>query len=107
MVNVSTIDGIEYGFRIMIYAVLVVLIAIVFGAISWILIDAGGDLLTAIGGIIGLVGGLIVYAGALGVLYKVIADGVERGVQAANVTLPRRRAEPVEEEDEVEAVEEI
>jgi len=89
MANVSTVEGIGYGFRIMLYAIAVFVIAVVFFVGSAFFLDMNEGVFRAIGALLGFLGALIAYAGALGLLYKVIADGVERGVSAADGTLRR------------------
>lgn len=88
MVNVSTEEGIKYGFRLMGYAILVFVAGIVVAAIGAGLMDGGSE---AVGGLIAIFGILVVYAGFLGMGYKVIADGVEKGVRAANEPEGRNR----------------
>jgi hypothetical protein len=86
MVAVNTVDGIKYGFRILGY-----LLAVFLAGGLLVLIGAafGNDniLLT---GIFWIVGITVIYAGALGLLYKVIGDGVEVGNRAANNQQPAR-----------------
>lgn len=80
MVNVDAMDGIRYGI----------------GLLKYLLLVAGGGTLIAmmgvsmsgdVGMLVVLLGTLVVWAGMLGLFYKVVADGVERGVGAANGTL--------------------
>lgn len=80
MVAVNTLRGILYGFRLIIY----VLLVSIFGLIPVIL----GIKLFMEGNQRGIalviIGFLITYAGSLGILYKVIADAVARGNKVVN-----------------------
>lgn len=84
MTNVDTIDGIVYGFRIIGYSIGVFAVAGIISAIGFALLDGGGAA-GIIGGLIALVGVLAFFAGVIGVLYKLIADGVEKGMNAAHL----------------------
>ena len=81
MSNVSAIDGVKYGFRLMGYLIAVYIGAAIIIAIGFAIAEDGS---AGLGGIIILLGGLTLFAGLLGMGYKVIADGVEKGVNAAN-----------------------
>ncbi|WP_135365836.1 hypothetical protein [Halosimplex halophilum] len=89
MVAVSVTDGLAYGLRtVAVFGVLLVVAAVltavgvnmattartygIYGAST----DWGRFLL---GGALSLAGGLTLYAGSMGLLYKVVADGVRRG----------------------------
>ena len=80
MVAVNTIDGIKYGFRIMGYLLAVFLAG---GLLILIGSEFGNDSVILMG-IFWIVGLALIYAGGLGLLYKVIGDGVEVGNQAVN-----------------------
>jgi hypothetical protein len=84
MANVSPIDGIKYGFNLLAYFVAVLGAGAVVSLIGWALRDTSSIL----GGLILLVGLLILFAGQAGVLYKVIADGVETGMLSAEDSTP-------------------
>lgn len=92
MVAVNTVDGIKYGFQLMGYLLGVGIVAMfVIGIGSGMVGSAQGGLYgetnfgqLVLGAIITLVGVLTLYAGMMGLLYKVIADGVERGNRAAS-----------------------
>lgn len=84
MVAVDTMDAIKYGFRLLGYLLAVFLAGGVLLAIGAGFTPgprgSGNPILT----IIFLIAGIaIMYAGGLGIFYKVIADGVEKGVSAA------------------------
>lgn len=79
MVAVNTIDGIKYGFRLMGYLLAVFLIGAIVAAVGVVI----GENSPVLGGIITLIGLAVFYAGGLGMLFKVIADGVEVGNRAA------------------------
>ncbi|MFT4880659.1 MAG: ABC-type Na+ efflux pump permease subunit, partial [Salinirussus sp.] len=91
MVAVSVLGGIKYGFRLIGYALGVLIVGIVIAVIGFLLLNTGGgrfgagpgagQLLLSAGVV--LLGILIIFAGVLGSLYKVVADGVERGNRAA------------------------
>ncbi len=87
MTAVSVLDGIRYGFVLLVYFVAVFLVGGIVLGIG-VAIGAGGangdnGAFVLIGGLLALVGGLVVYAGLFGVLYKIIADGVKRGIESA------------------------
>lgn len=84
MVAVNTIDGIKYGFRILGYLLAVFLA----GGLLVLVGAAFGDDNVILTGIFMIVGLAIIYAGSLGLLYKVIGDGVEIGNRAANNQQP-------------------
>ncbi|SFS79738.1 hypothetical protein [Halostagnicola kamekurae] len=81
MANVNAIEGIRYGFRLMGYIVVVYLIGALLSFIGVGMIDSGSEI---IGGLLALIGIVAILAGFLGMGYKVIADGVEKGINAAN-----------------------
>jgi hypothetical protein len=81
MKNLNPIDGIMYGFSLIGYFTTVLAVGGMVSLIGFPLVD-GGSLI--IGGLILFVGVLAVFAGQAGVLYKPIADGVEKGMSAAN-----------------------
>jgi hypothetical protein len=91
MAAVSVLGGIKYGFRLIGYALGVLIIGIVVAVVGFLLLNSGGgrfgagpgagQLLLSAGVV--LLGVLIIFAGVLGSLYKVVADGVERGNRAA------------------------
>lgn len=84
MVTVSVLDGIKYGFRLIGYVLGVGLAAGVIMIIGVAIADAGGST-AAFGGLVALFGFLAFYAGMMGIMYKVIADGVTMGVNASNI----------------------
>ncbi|ERG89213.1 MAG: hypothetical protein J07HX5_01367 [halophilic archaeon J07HX5] len=81
MANVNPLNGMMYGFRLMGYLITVLGVGVVLSLIGFSLVD-GGSLIS--GGVVFLIGILAVFAGQAGVLYKVIADGFEKGMSAAN-----------------------
>jgi len=85
MVAVNTTDAIKYGFRLLGY------LLAVFVAGGVLIMVGAGFMPTGFSGgnpILGLLfwiaGIVVIYAGSLGMLYKVIADGVEIGNRAAD-----------------------
>lgn len=81
MANVNPVDGIVYGFRLLGYLLVVFLAG---GLITFIGADSGD---TA-GAFITFLGSLIILAGFLGIQFKLISDGVERGIRASQGTAP-------------------
>lgn len=77
MGNVTIGEAIQYGLSLILFGVA---IAIGIGVIITIGVTAG----TGPTGIAVLVAIILVYAALFGSIYKVIADGVQRGVKAAN-----------------------
>jgi len=85
MVAVNVVDGVKYGFRLLGYllAVLVVggILLAIAGSFTGGTMGRGGNPIMAL--IFGLAGVGVMYAGGLGLMYKVIADGVEIGTLSA------------------------
>lgn len=81
MVNINAIEGIKYGFRLMGYVVLVYIIGLLLMVFGTGMLESGSEI---IGGLLSLIGIVSIFAGFLGMGYKVIADGVEKGINAAN-----------------------
>ena len=81
MANVNPVDGIVYGFRIIGYLIAVFIAG---GLVALIGDSIGG----AVGVLIAFVGGLVIFAGFLGIQFKLIADGVERGIRASQGNAP-------------------
>ena len=83
MTLVNSKDGLQYGFQLLGYLLLV--------GIGGGIVVGIGSMITEnsplIGGLFTVVGILVIYAGSLGLLYKVIADGVKTGVEGANGSL--------------------
>lgn len=84
MVAVDTIDALKYGFRLLGYMLAVFiaggLLAGIGAGFSGGPMDSGNPILAILFMIAGIA---IIYAGGLGIFYKVIADGVEVGVNSA------------------------
>jgi hypothetical protein len=81
MANVNPLNGMMYGFRLMGYLLAVLGVGVVLSLVGFFLLS-DGSLIS--GGVVSLIGILAVFAGQAGLLYKVIADGVEKGMSAAN-----------------------
>jgi len=81
MATVSVKDGIAYGFGLMAYLIGVGLVG---GGIAFVGFAIAGGAEEPIGILFAAIGVLVVYAGSLGLLYKVIADGVSTGVDDAS-----------------------
>lgn len=93
MNTVSIGEGIQYGFKIMSYYIAVILIGNLISLVGFLLLGAGMDAgigespnwLLVLLGLVFLIGGLLtVFAGIFGAVYKLIADGVARGVRTAS-----------------------
>lgn len=94
MSAVNPVEAIKYGFELIVYLAAVVIGGGIVAAIGFGMIGAASGMLQeslAVGGIlmlfgvvIGLLGYLIMIAGQLGIGYKVIADGVQKGVSERN-----------------------
>ena len=82
MVNVDPAEGIVYGFRLIGYALGVFIIGFILFGVGGVLLESDSPIL---GGIILLFGFLTIFAGFLGVNYKIVADAVEKGMNASNV----------------------
>ena len=94
----NVVDGVKYGFVLLGYFIAVFVLG---GAIFGIglAVSAGGTEGNSVGfvvvsGLLALVGGLVINAGLFGVLYKIVADGVQRGIETASE--PATPAEPSE-----------
>ena len=94
----NVVDGVKYGFVLLGYFIAVFVLG---GAILGIglAVSAGGTEgnsvgFVVVGGLLALVGGLVINAGLFGVLYKIVADGVQRGIETASE--PATPAEPSE-----------
>jgi hypothetical protein len=88
MATVGISKAIKYGFVLLGYFVAVFLIGGFITFIGYLISMAGGNadgiggiLLVLVGGLMLLIGTLMIYAGFLGTGYKVIADGVKRGIE--------------------------
>jgi hypothetical protein len=92
MTAVGVLSGIKYGFVLLGYFIAVFLVGGVILGIGVAIASGGttgGDTaLLAVGAVLSVIGGLIVYAGVFGVLYKIIADGVKRGIESARGPVP-------------------
>jgi len=85
MVAVNVADGVKYGFRLLGYLLAVFIaggiLLVIAGSVAPGPFDQGNPILMVIFGIAGVA---VIYAGSLGLMYKVIADGVERGNLSAD-----------------------
>lgn len=82
--TVSISEGVRYGFNLIIY-ILVIGIATGLGVlVGGALVSVDNVVVTLVGAFLALASVLGFYAGMMGILYKVIADGVAVGVTAAN-----------------------
>ncbi|WP_123535117.1 hypothetical protein [Halosimplex salinum] len=90
MTTVSAVNGLAYGFKVMAVFGVVLTVAAVLTAVGTNMIATArtvsylGGVATdwprlIAGAVLSLTGGLTLYAGSMGLLYKVIADGVRRG----------------------------
>lgn len=92
MPAVNAMDGITYGFRLIGYFLAVGIVGGVVTIVGSGFMGAGAAPgvggsanpgMALLGGLIALAGVLVIYAGTLGVMYKVIGDGVKAGIEAA------------------------
>jgi len=85
MVAVNVIDGVKYGFRLLGYLLVVLVVGGLLLAVGGNFVSGplgrGGNPILALIFILAGVG--VIYAGGLGLMYKVIADGVEVGTLSA------------------------
>ncbi|MGN8212766.1 MULTISPECIES: hypothetical protein [Halococcus] len=82
MTAVNVREGIRYGVSLLGYFVVLFIGGGVIIAIGFALLPLDSVIATLIGFIFFLIGSVIFYAGFLGVGYKVIADGVAKGIQS-------------------------
>jgi hypothetical protein len=93
MTAVNMVDGIRYGFQIIGYVIGVAILGGIVVAIGSGILGAGtgglrsdgNPIMILIGGGIWILGASIIYAGFIGSMYKMIADGVEKGTQNSNL----------------------
>ena len=81
MMTVDAPNGIKYGFRLLGYFIGISVLTSIIFIIGFIFLNVGS-------GIIGLalfpIGVSTFLAGVAGILYKIIADGIEEGMNAAS-----------------------
>lgn len=95
---VNTLEGIAYGFKHILYGILVVLIGLLFASAGFPLLDSGEYIGAVVFFLIGLA---ITIAGSFGLGYKVIADAVATGVaHAESSNQVRITATKIPSEDE-------
>ena len=82
MTAVNVREGIRYGVSLLGYFVVLFIGGGVIIAIGFALLPLDSVIATLIGFIFFLTGSVIFYAGFLGIGYKVIADGVAKGIQS-------------------------
>ncbi|ADJ16724.1 hypothetical protein [Halalkalicoccus jeotgali] len=84
MATVNVIGGVRYGLDLIIY-IFVIGLATGLGLLLGIAIGGVDNMVfSLVGGLIALASFLAFYAGMMGILYKVIADGVTVGIEAVN-----------------------
>jgi mannose/fructose/N-acetylgalactosamine-specific phosphotransferase system component IID len=86
MAAVNIREGVRYGASLLGYFVVLVIGGGIVVAIGFALFTLDNIVATLIGFVFYLVGLVIFYAGFLGIGYKVIADGVARGIQSVQAT---------------------
>lgn len=84
MAEVSDVDGIRYGFRLLSYLGTLALVTIAGAFASLFLFQNESYFLVILVAILTL---LVDLAGMMGLAYKVIADGVERGATQAYIKI--------------------
>ena len=97
MSNVNITTAIKYGFVVVAYFVGILVLGGIVAAIGFALVgvggsgfgDAGGGIgaaggvLALVGIVVGILGYVIVIGAAFGIQYKIISDGVARGIETA------------------------
>ena len=86
MAAVTIREGIRYGVSLLGYFVALSIVGGISVGIGIALAALDSAIATLIGFIILLIGIVIFYAGTLGVGYKLIADGVARGIQSLDAS---------------------
>lgn len=83
MSKVSIMEGLKFGFSLLLYILAIIIISGIPGAAGYYLINyqnATGMMLWLAYGLI-FVGAIIFFSGMTGIIYKVIADAVHEGVK--------------------------
>ncbi|MDL5363183.1 hypothetical protein [Halalkalicoccus sp. NIPERK01] len=94
MTTVNVIDGVRYGLDLIVY-IFVIGLATGFGLLIGIAIGGVDNIVfSLVGALLALGSFLAFYAGMMGILYKVIADGVTVGMNAANESSETRTPRP-------------
>lgn len=90
MTAVKITDAIKFGFVIIAYLIGIFIVGGIILAIGGAIVGVGGGIggiiggfVTLIGAIIAIIGGIIIYGALFGASYKIVADGVERGIESA------------------------
>jgi hypothetical protein len=90
MTAVRITDAIKFGFVITGYLIAIFVVGAIILAIGFAVAGAGGSIGGIAGGIIGLIGVIILiigsfvlYGALFGASYKIVADGVEQGIESA------------------------
>lgn len=99
MTAVKITDAIKFGFVVIGYLIAIFIVGGIVLAIGAGIAGVGGGVGGIIGGIISLigliiaiVGGIILYGALFGASYKIVADGVERGIESAGGLAGSREA---------------
>jgi hypothetical protein len=84
MATINIVEGVRYGLDLIVY-IFVIGLAAGFGLLIGVGIGSVDNIVfTLTGSLLALASFLAFYAGMMGILYKVIADGVTVGIEAAN-----------------------
>lgn len=84
MATVNVIEGVRYGLDLIVYIFIIGLVT-GFGLLIGVAIgNVDNIVFSLVGALLALGSFLAFYAGMMGILYKVVADGVTIGVQAAD-----------------------
>lgn len=98
MATVNVVEGVRYGLDLIVY-IFVIGLAAGFGLlIGFAFVSFDNIIFTLIGSLLSLASFLAFYAGMMGILYKVIADGVTVGIEAANGSSLESRTETFHQE---------
>jgi len=84
MSTVNVVEGVRYGLDLILYILVIGLVTGFAGMLGLGIASVDNIVFTLLGGLLSLGAFLAFYAGMMGILYKVIADGVSVGVQSAN-----------------------
>lgn len=88
MATVNVVEGVRYGLDLIVYIFVIGLAAGLGLMLGFAFVSIDNILFTLIGSLLALASFLAFYAGMMGILYKVIADGVTVGMEAANESSP-------------------
>ena len=87
MVNVHPAEGIRYGIELIVYLISIFIVGFILltigGVLAMLSLESGGTISGFLGLLFVFAGFVVILAGGAGMQYKIIADGVEKGVLEA------------------------